>query len=248
MQVNEAKRRLHEIGERVEALCRAGKYLEAKPQAEEAVALAEKDPENMLTTSMLDRLARLLQAMGDLKGARSLFERALALEKKALGIGDSPSDSDLKKIFGPCRMDREASADNLASMLQATGDFNGARQIYERNLAIRERSLGPDNLQTERSLTNLASVLQAMGDFNGARPLYERALAIYEAILGPDHPGTATSLSNLAALLQAMGDLKGARPLFERALAIKEKALGLDHPDTVQVRNNLVALVKAEGE
>jgi hypothetical protein len=42
-------------------------------------------PEHPHTTTSLNNLASLLQAQGDLAGARPLFERALAIREKVLG-------------------------------------------------------------------------------------------------------------------------------------------------------------------
>jgi Tetratricopeptide repeat len=42
-------------------------------------------PEHPNTAQSLNNLAVLLQAQGDLTGARPLFERALAIYEKALG-------------------------------------------------------------------------------------------------------------------------------------------------------------------
>ena len=76
------------------------------------------------------------------------------------------------------------SLNNLALLLYAQGDYDGARPFYERALAISEQVLGPHHPSTAQSLNNLALLLQAQGDYAGARPLYERALAIWEQVLG----------------------------------------------------------------
>ena len=73
------------------------------------------------------------------------------------------------------------------------GDLAGARPLYERALAIREKAFGPECPATALSLNNLANLLQAQGDLAGALPLYERALAIDENALGHEHPETAPS-------------------------------------------------------
>ena len=39
-------------------------------------------------------------------------------------------------------------------------DFSGARSLYERALAIREKALGPEHPNTASSLNNLASLLR----------------------------------------------------------------------------------------
>ncbi|MCB8982655.1 MAG: tetratricopeptide repeat protein [Ardenticatenaceae bacterium] len=165
-----------------------------------------------------------LNHYGNLAEARPYFERALAIDEKALG---------------PDHPDTAIDLNNLGLLLKTMGDLAGARPYHERALAIREKALGPDHPDTATSLNNLGGLLQAIGNLAEARPYYESALAINEKALGPDHPDTAQSLNNLGYLLQAMGNLAGARPYYERALAIREKALGPDHPDTANSLNNL---------
>jgi tetratricopeptide (TPR) repeat protein len=63
-------------------------------------------------------------------------------------------------------------------VLKAQGDFAGARPLYERALAIREKTLGPEHYDTAESLNDLAVLLSNEGDFAGARLLLKRALAI----------------------------------------------------------------------
>jgi hypothetical protein len=52
-------------------------------------------------------------------------------------------------------------------VLKAQGDFAGARPLYERALAIREKTLGPEHYDTAESLNALAVVLSNEGDFAG---------------------------------------------------------------------------------
>jgi tetratricopeptide (TPR) repeat protein len=126
-------------------------------------------------------------------------------------------------------------------------DYQQARTLFERALALYEAHLGPDHPTTATSLNNLGYALQAQGDLPAARALYERALAIDEAHLGPDHPATATSLDNLATVLHRQGDLDTARTLQERALAIREIRLGVEHPDTAWSFLGLAIISRAQG-
>lgn len=48
-----------------------------------------------------------------------------------------------EKVLGPEHPDTALSLNNLGSLLQAEGDFVGARPLYERALAIREKVLAP---------------------------------------------------------------------------------------------------------
>jgi tetratricopeptide (TPR) repeat protein len=102
-------------------------------------------------------------------------------------------------MLGPEDPYTATSLNNLAQLLKAQGDFAGAQPLYERALAIREKSLGPEHPETA----------SAQGDLVGARPLLERALAICEKTLGPKHPETAPALNDLAILLQDQGRLGG---------------------------------------
>lgn len=128
---------------------------------------------------------------------------------------------------------------NLASVEFAAGAFPDAQALYERALAIRERSHAPGHPDIAESLSNVASVRHAVGAFAEARPLYERALAIQKQTLGPHHPSVAHTLNNLAVVYDDAGDYTQARALHEEALAIREGALGQDHPDVAQSLNNL---------
>ena len=44
-------------------------------------------------------------------------------------------------------------------LVAAQGDYEGAKPLYERSLAIREKVLGPDHPDVASSLNNLAMLL-----------------------------------------------------------------------------------------
>jgi CHAT domain-containing protein/Tfp pilus assembly protein PilF len=123
-----------------------------------------------------------------------------------------------------------------------------AEPLYQRALAIREKSLGPEHRDVAQSLNNLALLYIKMGDYAKAEPLQQRALAIQEKSLGPEHPDVAASLSNLADLYCEKGAYAKAEPLYLRALAIWEKALSLDHPQLAFVLDNLANLHRNQGD
>ena len=86
-------------------------------------------------------------------------------------------------------------------MLQ--GKYDEAKPLYERAIAIGEKTLGAEHPDLASWLNNLAGLLQAQGKYDEAKPLYERAIAIGEKALGAEHPELATWLNNLACLLLA---------------------------------------------
>jgi len=116
---------------------------------------------------LLDRAGTYLQVQAQLTDAKTLLERALAIDEAA---------------YGPDHPDVGIRLNNLAQVLQDLGDPAGARALQERALAIDEAAYGPDHPVVARDLNNLATILRALGDLAGARPLQERALAITEAV------------------------------------------------------------------
>jgi tetratricopeptide (TPR) repeat protein len=207
----------------------------------DALTLAMVEGEDALPAGAEKQIATLLSvlaeyrywALGAVREAHPLIERALAIREN---------------VLGPEHPDTAATLNIAATLIQAQGDYKAAQPLFERALAIREKGLGPEHPKTATSLNNLAVLLQRQGNLKEALPLRYRALAVFEKTLGPEHFRTANNLNNLALLLQAQGDLAGAEPIMERALAIREKVLGPEHPHTAQSLNCLGNLRRAKGD
>ncbi|MCP4359898.1 MAG: tetratricopeptide repeat protein, partial [Chloroflexi bacterium] len=63
-----------------------------------------------------------------------------------------------EKVLGPEHPDTATSLNNLALLLQAQGDYEGALPYYDRALAIFEAKLGPNHPNTRIVRSNLASL------------------------------------------------------------------------------------------
>jgi tetratricopeptide (TPR) repeat protein len=137
---------------------------------------------------------------------------------------------------------------DMGLKLYEAGHYDQAEPLYQRSLAILEKTLGIDHPDVAASLDNLAGLYQGQAKYQQAEPLYQRSLAIFEKNLGKDHREVAPSLGNLAGLYYAQGKYREAEPLFQRSLAIYEKALGKDHPDVAQILNNLAELYRTQGK
>ncbi|WP_394796651.1 tetratricopeptide repeat protein [Armatimonas sp.] len=135
----------------------------------------------------------------DYASALPLYERALAISKKALGA-DHP--------------DTATSLNNLAALYQTQGDYSSALPLYERALAIRETALGADHPDTAQSLNNLAVLYFYMGRKVDAVPLLKRAFEIFHKALGRHHRNTQTILQSLLGLLNDLGLWEDALPLL----------------------------------
>ena len=87
---------------------------------------------------------------------------------------------------------------NLANVLDQMGDYDQAKALCERALAVQQNHYGQDHVEVATTLGNLAFVLDQMGDYDQAKALYERALAVQQNHYGQDHVQVATTLGNLA--------------------------------------------------
>ncbi|HEY3208476.1 MAG TPA: toll/interleukin-1 receptor domain-containing protein [Actinomycetota bacterium] len=177
---------------------------------------------------LLRRTAGYLTGRAQFAEARSMIERALALDKETFGA-DHPEVA----------MDLVA----LGRIQRAMEDLPGARDSLERALAVHEAAYGPQHARVAVDLIKLGRLLRAMGNLPAAREKLERGVALAETIFGPDHTEVAVGLGNLGRLLQDMGQLPEARATLDRALAIDEAAYGHDHPE---VGTDLVNIARVQ--
>ncbi len=130
----------------------------------------------------------------------------------------------------------------LATLTRYRGDYERAREIYEKILA--ESRAADDLLQITYSQQGLGLVAFHQGDFTGARKFYEEALVISRRI--EDKFGIACGLNNLGDLARVAGDDAAARPLIEEAVAIFRQ-LGNKRSVSANIYN-LGAVAYGEGE
>jgi CHAT domain-containing protein/Flp pilus assembly protein TadD len=222
------------LNARVIALHQAGKFAEAMPLAQRALAIAEKalGPNHPDVATSLDNLVELYRVLGHSADAEPLAKRSLAIREK---------------VFGPDHPAVATSLNYLAVLYQAQGRYADAEPLLKRALAIREKAPGLDRQFVAASLNNLAQLYQYQGRYVDAEPLYNRALALWEKALGPNHRDVALSLNNLAGFNRLRGRYGDAESLLKRALAIREKVLDPDHPDVATSLNDLAELYREQG-
>jgi tetratricopeptide (TPR) repeat protein len=138
--------------------------------------------------------------------------------------------------------------DRASTYLRGRGQYQQARPIAERALAVTKAALGPAVPEVAWRYDAFGAVRYELGDFIGAREQFERAVTIGEATLGPEDPDVAVWRNDLGGVLQSLGDLAGAKEQLERALAISEAALGPDHPHMAIRRSNLGRLLRNLGD
>ena len=275
-QDQEALAQAKRLNQQAMELYQQGKYNEAIPLAEKALAIFEKVlGENHLdVATSLNNLALLYQFQGRYSESEPLYQQALAIYKAQLGDNHPSTATSInnlallyqsqgryseaepfykealaiwKKQLGDNHPDTAQSLNNLAELYRSQGRYSEAEPLYKQALAIREKQLGDNHPDTAQSLNNLALLYQFQGRYSESEPLYQQALAIYKAQLGDNHPSTATSINNLALLYQSQGRYSEAEPLLKQALAIFKQQLGDNHPDTAQSLNNLAGLYQSQG-
>lgn len=137
---------------------------------------------------------------------------------------------------------------NLALVLQALGNYIGAKVLLEKAVCSSEANFGENHLSTSISYSNLALVLKDFGDYTGAKLYIERGLAILTKELGEKHPSAAILSSNIAVVLRELGDYAGAKSYGEKSLAIFTEALGEKHPNIAILSSNLALVLKELGD
>ena len=221
----EAQKAYQESGE----LAKAGRYADAIPKAERALALREE----VLGKSHLD-VALSLNRLGNLYQMQGLYRRAEPLYLRSLAIREAALDKNHPSIA--------ASLNNLAVIYSDQGLYGQAEPLYLRALSIHEAIAGSNHPDVAKMLSNLATLYCQQGLYDRAEPLLQRALAIDEAALGQSHPDVGGMLNNLGGLYQAQGLSGRAEPFFARSLTTWEAVLGKDHPDVANALFNLASI------
>ena len=112
---------------------------------------------------------------------------------------------------------RAPSLHNFALLLRDQGDFAGARPLFERALAICERTRGADHPDTNIVRCNLSRLLLRIGHPTEALSLGETALTGFEKVLGQNHRFTKGEGAPVTAkALDALGRTEEAKALRER--------------------------------
>jgi CHAT domain-containing protein len=155
----------------------------------------------------------------------------------------------LEKALGPEHALVVAALHRLASLHQAQGHFEKARQLHQRGLEIAKKIFGLAHPNVAKSLNSLAGLYKEQGDYGQALALYQQALEIRENALGLTHLEVVQSLNNLAELYSNQGDFRRATPLYQRVLTVAEKASWSEnYPYLTSALTRLGLLHHAQGD
>jgi CHAT domain-containing protein len=262
----------------VQRLVTAGKFTEAQPLAERALAKREQvlSPTHPEIATALSHLATILRNRRELARAETLNNRALAIAEAT----PDPGHPDLAQIVS-----------EMGALAMTRADLVKAEPFYLRALGIWEQTLGPNHLHVAKGLNNLASVHGQRGNHAKAEAALRRALAIREQALGPDHPDLNVTLillgnvhfmqkrydqaaphyrrvlraldqahaqanlqhlipvlNNFASIHTEQGEYAQAESLYQRLQPLQEKTLEPNHPQTLMTQFNLATLASYQGD
>jgi CHAT domain-containing protein/tetratricopeptide (TPR) repeat protein len=114
----------------------------------------------------------------------------------------------------------------VAKIYESQGRCAEAGELYERALAVAERTLGPDNFHSIVCMLNLADhYCDIQLRFEDAERLHSRAIEILDRTVGRHHPHTAHVLSAYARLLERLKRPAEAFDVMLRANASQTEIL-----------------------
>lgn len=178
------------------------------------------------------RLANMVQS--PLAELARFSEGRVLLQKGLNSVFDSEQPEEVSAAFS-----------NLALIEQELGNLPRARELLERDIAIKKKILAPDHQKFAISYSNLSTVERESGNLAHARELQQRAIVIREKHFPPDHPTFAIEFNNLSLIERELGNLPRARELLKRAIAIDKEHFPPDHPRLATRYDNL-ALVETD--
>ncbi len=204
-----------------------GRYDEAQPQLEQALALQEA----ALGPDHAEALATRAD-LAELAWRRDSFEEAERRARELLELH--------------LRAGEEAAAEAaqtrqfLAQLLLDAGRFEEAAQEIEAALQLSRQLHGEQSLAVAQCYQTEAALLQTWKeDYAAAEEISRREIAIRRALQGETAVDLAYPLNNLAVFVMFQGRLEEAIPIFEEAIAIHRRWMGDSHPDLAEALENL---------
>lgn len=207
-----------------------------------------------------------LMFSGDHKGAETLFRQARAIDEKTSGSESLSAGNDIRdlaalfilddryseaeellqqslaiteKLQDPASMAATAIAqNNLAAILEKSGDEAGAERLWREAVPVAER-MAPDSWDLVAMLSSLALIKAHKGDHDQAEELFRHALAIAENKQNKNHGVFVVLMNNYGLFLKDKGDSVKAETYFCRALSYAERVFGPNAPYTRKIRDRL---------
>jgi len=244
---------------------RQGRYADAQPILDEAVALARGAGEQ----GKLD-LARALVRRGENERKSNEPARAESDDRESLAIWEQsygpndvhvvPAVTELGLLFRTSdpeqalqlyersyRLLLAASGEdasnapillgNIGAMQTRARKYRQARASLEQALPQLVKNFGAQDPHVGRVYANLADVYCQLGNLTHGTELAHHALEVDIAVSGAEHPDVGVDWLRLSRCTDKSGDPAQALQQIDTAIGIFEKALPPGHPNRVQAAN-----------
>ncbi|KGM55030.1 hypothetical protein N799_07495 [Lysobacter arseniciresistens ZS79] len=209
-----------------------GDYDEARALlARQARLIEGTDVPTSLQLESLTQRGRVLRLLGDADGCLELMQPALAMAQREQAQLP-PQVTEFYSQLGRCR--------------RADGQLQGARQLFERSLALR-RENRTDHVGEVENLMDLAGLDADAGKVDIALAEFEAARNQLRDEAGNRHPLLVDIDRNLARLHRAGGRLGEAERELMDALAITTEINGPGHATTLTVERQLAGILADQG-
>lgn len=212
-------------------LYQAGKYVEAMPLAEKALALRQSAlaPDEPNVAASLITLGRLFEATGRYSDAEAHYKRSLAIREK---------------VLGPTHVEVATSINTLASLLIEINRSREAIGLLQRSQKILDQLPYPANAKGAAAMDQLGHLFWQLDLYAEAEAAHTKSIATYEFVEGVNSANLAYPLSGLAQVYQSTGRLDEAEKLFRRGLAIALSAHGPKHRKVKFIQDSLAILAE----
>lgn len=226
-----------------------GKYVEAAEMMKQSRAIYErKQGRDSAGVALINsNLVAALSNTGDLSGAedaatraRVFFERTRNAQQTARSLDLLGMVYRLQGRFGEAEQNAAKSIatyekvspassglglalNNLGNIYVSRNKLREADVVYQRGIAVLEKSNGPSHPYVATLLNNYGNLLRDQGRTDEAERFFRRSLSIYDKV-SPDNPESASPLSNIGLLQIRAGAFEEAEASIGRAISIMRKA------------------------
>jgi serine/threonine protein kinase len=232
----------------------AGKFEQARQEAEEGLSLAQKKEMKNLTTQGYTTLADVYNASGDYNKAESYYKQAIdsarvysghfnkALAQVNLGglyIQQGRLDDGLREVkaaqeffhAADYRAEESKSLLNIARVNRRKGDYEAAQAAYEQQLPVAEKS--GDQSLVALVHSEIGQLLTLQERYTEAIPHIAERYRINQSM--GLKPKVGYALVSRAYVMWQLGDYQAARAALDEAAPIANQTAGSDKQLLAQV-------------
>jgi serine/threonine protein kinase/Tfp pilus assembly protein PilF len=184
-------------------------------------------------SQVLDDLGRVYAREQQWDLAKQTYERALAIDQRALGDDHPQVASHLH---------------NLALVVENMGDLKRAEALFRDAIARDEHIYGAEHPETAVAVGNYGSLLRQEGRLPEARALLQRALDIQLRVYGPEDYRVGIARVRLGVTLHDEGSMSESEKQYRQALAIFDRSLPPGHQHRASALMLLAELLVDRGK